>query len=482
MAQYWLTRFCFQRSLALLYLLGFLIAAFQFRALAGDQGLAPARLLLKDATFWEAPSLFWLGTADKWLALAAWSGVALSVLALTGLSDAFGFAPSIAVWSLLWILYLSFVNVGGTFYGFGWEMLLLETGFLAIFLGPTRSAPPELVLWCLRWVLFRLMFGAGLIKLRGDPCWRDLTCMLYHYETQPIPNPLSWYFHHLPAVLHKLEVLFTHFVEIAVPFLYFAPRPWCQIAGALTILFQGTLILSGNLSWLNYLSIVLCIPLFDDAVLSRFLPMVAHPDVTIAGAHRIAVYVLTAVVGLLSIRPALNLVRSEQLMNASFDSLHLVNTYGAFGSVGRERFEVILEGTTDTVATPATKWREYAFKAKPGDPAKRPPIVSPYHYRLDWQIWFAAMSSIQYHPWLLNLVAKLLRNDAAALSLMGENPFPDSPPKLIRARLYLYRFTKPGDPTGAWWDRALVRGYLPPLSLDDPEFRAIRVRMGWEEE
>ncbi|MGO9610697.1 MAG: lipase maturation factor family protein, partial [Verrucomicrobiia bacterium] len=444
-------------------------------------GLLPVKLFLPRSTFWEAPGIFWISHSDSFITTAIWSGLRLSVLAVTGLSERWSIWLSVVVWMLLWVIYLSLVNVGQVFYGFGWETILLESGFLAIFLGSSDVKPPRIVLWLLLWVLFRIMFGAGMIKMRGDPCWRDLTCLYYHYETQPLPNPLSWYFHHLPPWWHKTCVLFTHFAELIVPWFLFAPwRKTRAVAGLLTIYFQCTLIVSGNLSWLNYVTIALCIPCFDDAMLS-WVFRVSHPEPTYSPlTHRIAVYVLLAVVLVLSIQPAMNLFSREQAMNASFEPLHLVNTYGAFGSITRERYEIIIEGTDSDTATDDASWREYEFKGKPGNPRRRPCIVSPYHWKLDWQMWFAAMSDYRYHPWIINLVAKLLQNDKPVLGLLGNNPFPGKPPKFVRAELYLYHFTD-SHADGAWWKREHVGHYLPPLSLENESFRKALKEQGWLE-
>jgi hypothetical protein len=486
-ADYWLTRFWFQRGLGFIYFIGFLILLNQFRALCGENGLLPARLFLKRVGFWDSPSVFFLDHSDRFFWVMAALGLLLSVSAMTGLSDAFGLVPSLLVWTTLWVLYLSFVNIGQTFYSFGWETLLCETGFLAIFLGPTRAAPSIVVIWLLRWVLFRLMFGAGLIKIRGDECWRDLTCMQYHYETQPMPNPLSWYFHQQPMWMHKAGVLFTHVVELGVPFLYFGPSKVRHAAGILTIVFQATLILSGNLSWLNWITIVIAIACFDDSILPSFgqakllppleglLPVV-QPAAESAFPPGV-VFGLAALVGVLSIRPVMNLVSRHQMMNTSFDSLHLVNTYGAFGSVTRERYELVIEGTDDAVITPQSKWREYLFKGKPSETERMPPVVSPYHLRLDWQMWFAAMSPYWDHPWILNLVAKLLRGDRATLGLLRGNPFPDKPPRQVRVDQYLYKFAPSGSKDV--WTRTRVASYLPPLSIDHPSFRETLERQGW---
>ncbi len=479
-ADYWVMRFCFQRAMGFLYLVAFLIAANQFLPLLGERGLLPVGAYLRRTHFRKAPSLFWLNSSDGFVNGVIWVGVALSLLALTGVSDSLGMAFSVAVWALLWISYLSLVNVGQVFYGFGWETLLLETGFLTIFFGASNSRPPGVIRWLLLWVLFRLMFGAGLIKIRADPCWRDLTCMDYHFETQPLPNPLSWYFHHLPRALRQGSVLFNHFVELIVPWFFFAPPPVCYVAGGLTILFQLFLILSGNLSWLNYATIVLCIPCFDDALLARMIPIRHSIPAALSLGQIIAVGLLTLLVLWLSIGPARNLLSRRQLMNASFEPLHLVNTYGAFGHITRRRLEVIVQGTDSDAADPAAEWREYEFKGKPGDIGRRPCWVSPYHYKLDWQMWFAAMSPYWDHPWFLRLLAKLLTGDREILGLMARNPFPQKPPRFIRAELYLYRFTRRGDPAGNWWERSRVDVYLPAIALTDPELKYLLRLQDWE--
>jgi hypothetical protein len=393
----------------------------------------------------------------------------MAVAALLGLPEQGPAWVSMAVWLALWALYLSIVNVGQTFYGFGWETLLLEAGFLAVFLGPAAQAPPTLVLWLYRWLLFRVEFGAGLIKLRGDRCWRDLTCLDYHHETQPLPGPLSWFFHHLPARLHRVEVLANHATQLVVPFGLFAPQPVAGAAALVIVATQAWLVASGNFSWLNLITMVLAAAALDDRLLAAVLPV--DPPATLADPaawQRAAVLALAVAVLALSVRPARNLIGRRQLMNASFDPLRLVNTYGAFGAVTRVRREVVLEGTDEPAPGPAAVWAEYQFKAKPGDPRRRPRQVAPYHLRLDWLLWFAAMSPPSAHPWMATLVTRLLENDPATLRLLGTNPFPDHPPALVRARLYRYRFTTPAErrQTGAWWSRDLLGDYLPPLRLD----------------
>ena len=465
LAGYWSSRFVFERALALIYLIAFVCTANQFIPLVGERGLLSASRFIQAVPFRAAPSLFYLWSSDAAFRICAWLGIGLSCLVLSGLPRA-STAAAAAAWGSLWVLYLSFVNVGQVFYAFGWESMLLEAGFLAIFLGGRTTPPSAIVLWMFRWVLFRNMFGAGLIKLRGDPCWRALTCLDYYFETQPMPNPLSWHFYWLPAGVHRAGVLVNHAVELGVPFLYFMPQPIAAIGGIVTIIFQLILIASGNLSWLNWLTIVLCIPTLDDRWWS-WLPVPAPGAQAASTPLRVATLILGLVVLVMSIRPVMNMLSPEQLMNYSFNPLHLVNTYGAFGSITQVRHEIVIEGTNAEALAADTEWRAYEFKAKPGDPSRVPPQIAPYHLRLDWMMWFAAMSRPAQHPWFTVLLVRLLEGDRATLGLLKINPFPDRPPRYVRALDYVYRFTTPEERrrTGEWWHRSLAGLYNAPVML-----------------
>ncbi|MET9802509.1 lipase maturation factor family protein [Streptomyces sp. NPDC006368] len=462
-SDHWLSRLVFQRALAGIYLVAFLTAALQFRALIGERGMLPVPAHLRRVSPRAAPSLFHWHYSDRFFALCAWTGAALAVALIAGVGDAVPLAVSMLMWAVLWALYLSIVNVGQTWYGFGWESLLLETGFLAVFLGNERTAPPVLILFLLRWLLFRVEFGAGLIKLRGDACWRDLTCLYYHHETQPMPNPLSWFFHHLPRPLHRVEAAANHVTQLVIPVLLFTPQPVASVAACLIVLTQLWLVLSGNFAWLNWITIVLALSAVDGSLVAD-APDLPPPPLW----YGVLVIAVTVLVLVLSRRPALNLLSRHQAMNRSFDPLHLVNTYGAFGTVGRIRHEIVIEGTDEVVLHPGTVWREYEFKGKPGDVRRLPRQFAPYHLRLDWMMWFAALSPAYAHPWFGPLVERLLDGDRDTLRLLRHNPFPDAPPRRIRARVYRYRFTTWRElrATGAWWHRTYVREFLPPTRLD----------------
>src|SRR4051812_24953830 len=360
---YWLTRFVILRLLGFVYAVAFLIAAQQLVPLVGEHGLTPASHYFariqehfgsRSAAVIQMPTLFWLGISDQALSIFAWIGLGLSIVVLAGYAN-------VIILTILWALYMSIVHVGQIWYGYGWETQLLETGFLSIFLCPLvdprpfpKRPPPVLVIWLFRWLGFRIMIGAGLIKMRGDSCWRDLTCLYYHYETQPIPNPVSRYLHFAPHWFHNIETAWNHFIELIVPWFSFGPWRYARhIAGVLMISFQLFLIVSGNLSFLNYLTIIPFLACLDDSFWRVVLPdvIVRHVRSEVEPSRIQFAFAagFAVLVAYLSITPVANLVSNRQLMNASFDPLNLVNTYGAFGSVGKERDEIIFEGTDDTI-------------------------------------------------------------------------------------------------------------------------------------
>src|SRR4051812_32930870 len=432
--------------------------------------MLPIPRYLARVPFRRAPSVFQLHYSDRFFAACCWTGLALSAAAVGGLVDRLPLAGWLGVWAALWALYLSIVNVGQTWYGFGWETLLCEAGFLAIFLGPAGVAPPVLVLWLLRWLLFRLEFGAGLIKLRGDSCWRDLTCLRYHHETQPMPNPASRWFHLLPPRLHTVEALANHATQLVVVWGLLLPQPVATVAAVVMIVTQGYLVLSGNFAWLNWLTLVLATPVVDGRVWSWLLPVEPPAGLSSPAWFQVLVAVVTAGLLVLSWRPARNLFSRRQLMNASFDPLHLVNTYGAFGSVTRIRYEVVVEGTDDQTAGPDAVWREYEFKGKPGDVSRRPRQYAPYHLRLDWLMWFVGLNPGYGGRWLPAFLRKLLEGDRDTLRLLRCSPFPpEAPPRWVRVRLYRYRFSTRAEKrgTGAWWVRTPVGIIVDPVGRDD---------------
>ncbi|WPW22797.1 lipase maturation factor family protein [Streptomyces sp. HNS054] len=459
--EYWTSRLVFQKGLAALYLVAFLAAALQFRALVGERGMLPVPRFVARVPARRSPSLFHLHYSDRFFAGCAWTGCAVAAALLAGADSLVPLWAAMLLWLVPWALYLSIVNVGQTWYAFGWESLLLEVGFLGVFLGNDEVAPPVVVLFLLRWVLFRVEFGAGLIKMRGDECWRRLTCLDHHHETQPMPGPLSWFFHRLPKPLHRVETAANHVTQLVVPFLLFAPQPVASAAAALMIVTQLWLVLSGNFAWLNWITVVLALP-------AVALPSDPPPVGDAPLWYVVVVLAVSALLLALSHAPVRNMLSRRQVMNRSFDPLHLVNTYGAFGTVSRVRHEVVLEGTADETPREDSEWREYEFKGKPGDPRRWPRQFAPYHLRLDWLMWFAALSPAYASPWFGGLVERLLENDPDTLRLLRRSPFPaDAPPRHVRARLFRYRFTTWRElrETGACWERTCVREFFPPTRL-----------------
>ena len=489
--RYWLTRFVYLRGLGFIHTVAFAVLLDQMGALIGSEGLLPASNFLsrigRSTDFVQWPTLFWLDASDPMLHGCAWIGMGLAIALMLGVDNGLLMLG-------LWAIYLSFCHVGQVFWGYGWEILLLEATFLGAFLCPVRTlrpmpaahVPPPPVIWMIRWLVFRVMFGAGMIKIRGDACWTELTCLAFHYETQPIPHPLSWLLHQAPMWFHKAGALFNHFVELVVPWFVFGPRRLRHFAGAFLVAFQLLLILSGNLSFLNWLTLVVCLSCFDDGWLRHLLPQFLS---TVADgregrwrasrAQRVVLSGLGLLVGFLSLDPVANMLSPRQAMNTSFEPLHLVNSYGAFGSVGATRHEVVLQGTLSEHPDDKATWYDYEFPCKPGNVERRPCLVTPYHYRLDWQMWFAALGDYSQQPWILNLSYKLLRADPGALSLLAYDPFHGQRPRFVRAELYRYRFTRLHEDTDAWWQRERIGTYLTPLSLERESFmKAVRDH-GW---
>jgi hypothetical protein len=479
---YQVARFLIERGLGAIYLIAFVVALRQFPALVGERGLDPATRIIRGTRFWQTPSLFHWRYSDRLLRAVSWVGIGVSGAIVLGLAQRAPLPVTMLSWFVLWALYLSIVNVGGRFYGFGWETLLLEAGFLAIFLGNAEVAPPWLVILLFRWLAFRVEFGAGLIKLRGDPCWRQLTCMEWHHETQPLPNPLSWFFHHLPRPVHRLEAIGNFVAQLVLPFGLFLPQPFASVAAVVLIATQLYLVVSGNYAWLNWITIVVAAAGIADQVAPEAVRSVLGIGaISSFGAPPawfvVAVLGLTLAVVVLSYYPVRNLLSRYQAMNASFEPFHLVNTYGAFGTVGRTRYEVIVEGTDAEELTDVTVWREYEFKAKPGGVRRIPPQVAPYHLRLDWLMWFLPLSPAYGEGWFPAFLSRLILGDPAILRLLRHNPFPQRPPVYVRARLFRYRFTTWAElrATGAWWHRSYAGVFVPPIRMrhadlgDDPK-------------
>jgi predicted DCC family thiol-disulfide oxidoreductase YuxK len=515
-----LVRWVFLRSLGLIYLVAFVSLWVQIIGLVGSNGILPANSAIEtmrhraDAQhlglkrYHLVPTLCWFKATDGFLKFQCAAGATLAVMLILGVAP----APCLF---LLWLIYLSLTTVGSEFLSFQWDNLLLETGFLAIFLAPlqlwprlSRGAPPSrLVLWLLRWLLFKLMFQSGCVKLlSGDPAWRHLTALTFHYETQPLPTWIGWYAHQLPAWAQGASAATMFGVELFVPFLIFAPRRPRQFACLVLVVFQGLIFLTGNYCFFNLLTVALCLLLLDDAALkpfvraivrkflspgpaqvagtpwNAFLPRLERPIFPSSLAPRpspvnlrtwpvqftvplAAIAVVTALMQFSGMfRVPVPWPRPVLAVYGWLEPFRSFNSYGLFAVMTTSRTEIIIEGSDDGVT-----WRAYEFKYKPGDVKRRPGFVEPHQPRLDWQMWFAALGAYRQNPWLVNCCLRLLQGSPPVLALLERNPFPTTPPRYIRAVAYDYRFTDFATrrQTGAWWRREGKGEYLPAFSLDD---------------
>jgi hypothetical protein len=496
-----LVRWLFLRSLGLVYLVAFLSLWVQVRGLIGSNGILPAGLRMEAlgrqaaeahlgwGRFHLVPTFCWLSSSDGFLTAQCAAGTVLSALLVLNL------APALCL-AILWALYLSLTTIGGEFLSFQWDNLLLETGVLAVFFAPlqwrpgvARAPPPSrLMLWLLRWLLFRLMFASGCVKLLSkDPTWLDLTALKSHYETQPLPTWVGWYASQLPARTQQVCTALMFVIELAVPFLVFGPRRLRQAACILIVALQVLIFLTGNYCFFNLLTIALCVVLLDDAALRRLTPKWLRAKTQPATqAERAApepvpskrprarwpwfalapVAVVTVILPLMQFMAMFgaraSLPRPLGAMYAWLAPLRSCNQYGLFAVMTTTRMEIVIEGSND-----ATNWTAYEFKYKPGDVQYRPKFVEPHQPRLDWQMWFAALGDYRQNPWLVNFCVRLLQGSPDVLRLLERNPFPDAPPRYIRALFYEYHFTDwpTRRRTGAWWRKDLKGAYLPALSL-----------------
>ncbi len=461
-----------QRGIAALYIVAFASTLNQFRPLLGERGLLPATELLAWAGArkrWPLrPTVFrWIDYTDRRLAALCWAGIVVAGALVLGIPQLGPPWVPMLCFLAIWLGYMSITSIGQTFYGFGWEMLLLEAGFLAAFLGSADEPPATAVIVLFWWLLFRLEFGAGMIKIRGGREWRDLTALTYHHETQPMPGPLSRQAHLLPRWFHKVEAIGNHFAQLVVPWFLFAPilglwvaGAWPAIVGAVAasvvIATQLWLVLTGNFAWLNWATIVLA------------FSAISVPGWTQGSIPPYWVVVTTTVALLyvvLSWPAAKNLAARRQLMNASFNHWQLANSYGAFGTVTKTRIEYVVEGTRDDEPDAAT-WLEYGFKGKPGDVARIPRWFAPYHLRLDWLMWFLPLGR-SLEDWFMAFLVRLLESDRPTLRLLARDPFDGERPRWVRVVSYRYRFTTRAElrATGARWVRDQRRILVEPVAL-----------------
>jgi predicted DCC family thiol-disulfide oxidoreductase YuxK len=449
-----LTRSVFLRGLAVVYFIAFASLVPQLVGLVGEHGIVPAREVV--------PTVMSINVTDAFLRILPWAGIVLAAMLFVRV------VPMVAVVGL-YVLYLHVSMIGQDFFTFQWDALLLETGFAAILVTPFGLVPSyarstsRIGIWVLRLLLFRLMLESGLVKmLSGDPTWRNWTALTFHYETQPLPTPLAWYAHHLPEGFQKFSCAMVFGAELIVPFFFLMPRKLRIIGAWITITFQILIALTGNYTFFNVLTIVLCISLFDDQHLYGLLRRSVPPTEGPPRQWRWATLPLGTFLIVMGTLQLLAMVRVVSEPPEVFPGLALVNRYGLFAVMTTSRHEIVIEGSED-----GREWKPYEFQFKPGDVLKPLPWVAPYQPRLDWQMWFAALGPNEASPWFTRLVERLLEGSPDVLRLFEKNPFPDTPPRLIRATVYDYHFSDRATrgSTHAIWTRTLLGGYFPAVRL-----------------
>ena len=472
---WFLTRRVFLFLLGLVYLLAFGSLWIQIEGLVGEAGILPAELYLKGAEthwgaqrFWQVPTLLWLNAGDEFLYTVCLLGAGASLMVMVNFFTG---------WALLmaWIFYLSIFNVAQPFLGFQWDTLLLETGFLSLFLVSWRgninepeSSPSWFIIFLLRLLLFRVVFSSGVVKLLSqDPTWADLTALYYHYETQPLPTWVGWYTHQLPQGFQEFSVVCVFVIQLGVVFLIFGPRRIRYIGCAALVFFDVLIILTGNYGFFNLLTIALCLLLLDDSVFSRWLS-------TKGEKSKVSVFVIqkksllkVGLLGVCIMLYAVPLLTTNHpsiyvYISKAIRPFHIFNSYGLFAVMTTSRPEIIILGSDDR-----ENWFPYEFKWKPGNVEKKPKFVAPHQPRLDWQMWFAALSNYERNPWLIQFMTRLLQGSPVVIALLENNPFPDTPPRYLQAVIYEYQFTNSEirNRDNSWWTRKLLRPYTPILRL-----------------
>ena len=466
-----LTARLFIGGLALVYLAAFISLGVQIGGLVGSDGVLPARDYFAAVAqrfgserYWLFPTLFWFDASDLSLQATCWAGALASLLLLWRV------APRINL-ALLFLLYLSLFYAGQTFMSFQWDLLLLESGFLAFAL----AGRPALLVWIARWLVFRFMFMSGIVKLLGDPAWPAFTALRFHFQTQPLPTPLAWHAARLPDAVLLIGAAATLAIEVVLPFFVLLPRRLRFVAAWSFIGLQCAIVLTGNYGFFNWLAIVLCLTLFDDAAIRRLLPPRLRAALSFEGAPAhgdsgwsdrlplgfAACSLFFGALQLVETWRAPGLPDATDRLAAAIAPLRIVNRYGPFKAMTRERPEIVIEGSRD-----GEHWQEYAFRYKPGDLRRRPSWNLAHQPRLDWQMWFAAMQTERENPWFAHLLRGLLRDSPTVVALLAGNPFTGAPPLELRARLYDYRFADVAQhAAGQWWTRQPAGVYFPAVRL-----------------
>jgi hypothetical protein len=476
-APYLFSRWVFARFLGVIFFCAFASLGTQIRGLLGAHGISPAAEFLHavheqlgSSGWFVVPSLCWVSSSDGFLVTLCLAGCALAMLMIAG------FAPGACALGL-WALYLSLCSVGSPFLNFQWDALLLETALLAVFYLPWTWRPDwsresrvnQVARWLLWWLLFRLMFASGVVKLSsGDETWRSLSALRFHFETQPLPLWTAWYVHHFPPWLLRACEAIMFAIELGAPFLIVAPRRWRHGGAAALLVLQAAILVTGNYAFFNYLTIALCLLLFEDTTwprrwVDRFTPAGGAPDTAVWPRRLFAPVV--AVILMATTMPLLDAFRTGWRWPEPFAGLRnslaplmSFNGYGLFAVMTTTRPEIFVEGSDDGV-----NWQTYRFRWKPGNVRRAPALVAPHQPRLDWQMWFAALSDYEHNPWFIRFLVRLLEGSPETLALLEWNPFPHHPPRYVRAIACEYHFTRWGEE--AWWTRGKEKLYCPAISL-----------------
>lgn len=468
--RYDLVSLLFLRAFGLIYLAAFVSFAVQARGLIGSHGILPLGELVHAIRgsvgaerYFLMPMVFWWSASDFAIQAVCWGGAALAVLLVLNV------LPRTSL-LLLYVLYLSLLYGGQAFMTYQWDTFLIEAGFVGLLM--SFSTRPGI--WLLRWLLFRFIFMSGVVKLAsGDPNWWNLSALSYHFLTQPLPTPLAWYAAQLPPALLKVAAASMFIIELGLPFLIFLPRRLRFAGGFGILLLQSCILLTGNYNWFNLQTMLLCLPLFDDAALRRLLPQqllrltpeqpdtdVSHPSVRLA-VGAVALLIVFSSLVQMDQRFGGDPPAAMRAIDRLIEPLHIVSSYGLFAVMTTQRDEIVIEGSDDGV-----QWREYEFRYKPGDLSRRPPWNIPYQPRLDWQMWFAALDDPRHLEWFWRFLQKVLQNEPAVMELMQRNPFPDKPPLYVRAVFYEYTYADRAQKAqGRWWDRRLLGLYFPSVRL-----------------
>jgi lipase maturation factor 1 len=481
-----LTASLFIKGLGLVYLIAFISYWVQLNGLIGDDGILPASHFFNRVhdrlgadAYWRLPSIYWLWPTQQFLHMICALGCAASLALI------FNLRSSRVSCILVWSLYLSLIHPGQAFYRFQWDLLLVETGFLAIFLSPgvfqhrrePHFTPSPFALFLARLLLFRLIFSSGIGKwLRGGSTWQDGHALNYHFWTQPLPNEIAYQLHQMPESLLHFSTYATLILQIIVPFLFFGPRLARLIAFLLMLGLQVLIGLSGNFAFFNLLSIVIALLLLDDTAIRKVVAAKLKPPSTaslfplgwpgwLQRVSRGLSFGLLSILLVLHLLQIAHTVRFEQVRLSLFEAMedklrpfYLTNRYGLFVRMTTQRREITIEGSHD-----GEIWEPYGFRFKPSALDHGLGFVAPYQPRLDWQMWFAALGSVRQNPWLPRLMRRLQDESQPVLGLLEENPFPGKAPKFIRAVSHEYQFTtrEERESSGHIWTKKNAKTYAP---------------------